>query len=267
MIKKLFTDKKGQFAKAMRRSMDHDERNYRKIKARYLYNKGKDINQIALEFGVSPTTIQIYLRETKHLTKEEAESKYRSAEFQAKFQLAFLKYGVYLIIIFMAVPFFGFLFDGMFFQTGTFWFLFFWKHWFLSLVIIPSAYVLIKLYMGGKLTSDLVHGTTECKSFNTKINGLRYRCSANYLNKLKQGDKLILERDSKNRYDKRAVKVINKDDNNHLGFIPVSFNESKKIFQKLEENNIIDCFIETIYKNPKDWLNSHTVKIKILYKE
>lgn len=102
---------------------------------------------------------------------------------------------------------------------------------------------------------------------HTKISGLRHRCSSNYLNTLKEGDKVILELDRMNKYDKNAVKVINKKDNKHLGFIPKNFNKTEKIFQKLQENKIIDCVIEEIYKNPKNWLNSHTIRIKINYEE
>ena len=58
---KLFRNKKGQYAKAMRNLFAHQERNYRKIKARHLYYEKKNINSIALELGVSPNTRDFYI--------------------------------------------------------------------------------------------------------------------------------------------------------------------------------------------------------------
>ena len=102
---------------------------------------------------------------------------------------------------------------------------------------------------------------------HTRINGLRHYCTPKYLDKLLVGDKLILELDKNNRFDKHAVKVINEKDNHHLGYIPANFNKRKGIWRKIEEGRLKNCYVENRFRNnqPK-WLNSHSVYIDIKLK-
>ena len=108
--------------------------------------------------------------------------------------------------------------------------------------------------------------TEKSLSEHTRINGLRYRCTPEYLDTLQIGDKLILERDKKNKYDKHAVKVINSKDKKFLGFIPATFNDRRKIWEKIEEEKLGDCMVNNAFRNDPKWLNSHSIYIDIKFK-
>lgn len=262
---KLFYNKKAQYARAMRRYYASQERVYRQLKARHLYNQGDTIDKISYELGVGIDTISKYLRETQHLTDEEIENELSAIESQiqsqerfARFMLGFIRYFFFLLFYFLFLPF---IFEA--FESDINWWMFFWGNWWVGVVALPIAYYLFNLYKSGAF-KKIIPPNVE---YHTKINGLRHRCSSNYLNTIKEGDKLVLELDRMNQHDKNAIKIINKQDNKHLGFIPKSFNKTEKIFQKLQDGKVVDCIVEEVYKNPKDWLNSHTIRIKIICEE
>ena len=100
----------------------------------------------------------------------------------------------------------------------------------------------------------------------TRIAGLRYRCEPTYLDKIKVGDKVMLKLDENNQYDKYAVKVINKIDNKHLGFIPSNLNKEKNIWKKVKECRLADCYVKRMFRNPPTWLNSHSIYINMEFK-
>ena len=100
----------------------------------------------------------------------------------------------------------------------------------------------------------------------TRIAGLRYRCKPPYLDKIEIGDKVVLQWDNDNEYDKCAVKVINQKDNKHLGFVPSKLNKSQNIWKMVKEQRLIDSYVKNTFKNPSTWLNSHTVYINLEFK-
>lgn len=99
----------------------------------------------------------------------------------------------------------------------------------------------------------------------TSIVGLRYRCTPDYLNRISNGDRLEIARDYGNPHDELAVKVINKADNKHLGFISRTFNRQKGIWKLVEEGRFIDCYVETAVQYPSSYTNSHNIDIAMIF--
>jgi len=99
----------------------------------------------------------------------------------------------------------------------------------------------------------------------TSIVGLRYRCTSNYLDRISNGDRLEIARDFGNPHDELAVKVINRADSKHLGFISREFNRQKGIWKLVEEGRFIDCYVETAMQNPSSYANSHNIDIAIIF--
>lgn len=148
---KLFKNKKAQFAKAMRRALASEDRAYRQIKAKQLYNEGNDVDTISYELGVSSNTVNKYLRETKHLAKDEVsnelnsiESTIRHRENTARFMSVFLYYSLYLLFYFLILPLIMELLLISSDSELNVW-MFFWKNWFIGIVIIPLLYLLYTL--------------------------------------------------------------------------------------------------------------------------
>ena len=166
--KKLFQNKKAQYARAMRRYWASQERTYRQLKARQLYNQGIDIDRISYELGVGIDTTNKYLRETEHLTKKEianelnsVESQIQSQENFARFMLGFIQYFFYLLFYFLFLPL---IFEA--FESEVNWWMFFWKNWWIGVIALPLVFYLIKLYKRGafkKQTSSKQHPKNKKK--------------------------------------------------------------------------------------------------------
>jgi hypothetical protein len=99
----------------------------------------------------------------------------------------------------------------------------------------------------------------------TSIVGLRYRCTSDYLGRISNGDRLEIARDFGNPHDELAVKVINRADKKHLGFISREFNRQKGIWKLVEEGRFIDCYVETAMQNPSSYANSHHIDIAMVF--
>ena len=166
--KKLFQNKKAQYARAMRRYWASQERTYRQLKARQLYNQGIDIDRISYELGVGIDTTNKYLRETEHLTKKEIANELNSVEYQiqsqenfARFMLGFIQYFFYLLFYFLFLPL---IFEA--FESEVNWWMFFWKNWWIGVIALPLVFYLIKLYKRGafkKQTSSKQHSKNKKK--------------------------------------------------------------------------------------------------------
>ncbi|WP_206154933.1 HIRAN domain-containing protein [Clostridium muellerianum] len=113
-----------------------------------------------------------------------------------------------------------------------------------------DAFELLKK-SGGKLPTDSLEFIDPIFLDETNIErefyiaGVRYydycdEKSKNTKLKLDINEKLILEKDYNNKYDKYAIKVINKE-NKIIGYIPVFF--SKEISEAIENNRKIKCVV------------------------
>lgn len=69
------------------------------------------------------------------------------------------------------------------------------------------------------------------KQFHTKVVGVTFENRQEYIKKMKIGEKIFLERDRNNAYDKNAIKVIN-DKGFQIGFI--SKDLAPKIAEKMD---------------------------------
>lgn len=70
------------------------------------------------------------------------------------------------------------------------------------------------------------------KQFHTKVVGVTFENRQDYIKEMKIGEKIILERDKNNPYDKNAIKVVNSK-GKQIGFI--SKDLASKIAGKMDK--------------------------------
>ncbi|MCX8031745.1 MAG: HIRAN domain-containing protein, partial [Thermodesulfovibrionales bacterium] len=129
------------------------------------------------------------------------------------------------------------------------------KLWFLKNIVDFPTEVQFKLL---KFLPEKIFST-----FDSTIAGLRYRCDIFYLSGVQVKEKLILEREPQNPYDRFAIKVIRKKDNKHIGYIPRT--DNREIWQYLNDYELHDCYVKEIKRLFGSGKNTHKIEIKIVF--